>query len=125
MQERKGKNGSKIEEDTYRNINTNLPGLNVLCKLARRTAALGEDGDAVTVFIRVDDIDGFIERLGIKADEDGSEDFFFVARHVFRHVGNHRRSDLFGTSVSNSLIGELRVRNWANSQNSHLDTSPA
>ena len=102
-----GKDGKRIEEDTYRNIDTNLPSLNVLGEFTRRAAALGEDGDAITVLVCVDDIDGFVERVDVQADKDGSKDFFLVARHVFRHIGNDCRSDLSRISISNPSLFSL------------------
>jgi len=105
-----GKDGKRIEEDTYRNIDTNLSSLDVLCEFTRCTATLREDGDTVTVFIRIDDIDGFIERLGVEADKDGPEDLFLVAGHVFCHVGDDCRTDLLEVCVSISCW-QSEVRN--------------
>ena len=101
------KKQSKRKSITYRDIDTNLPSLDMLGEFTRRTAALGEDGNAVAVFVCVDDIDGFVERVDVQADEDGTEDFFLVARHVFRYVGDDCRSNLSCIQISNPSLFSL------------------
>lgn len=81
---------------TYRHINTNLTALNLLSKLAGAGAALGEDRNTVAVFVGVDQLDGFVESGYVEADEDGAEDLFFVAGHVFCYVRDDGGTDLRG-----------------------------
>ena len=57
-------------------------------------AGAGEDGDAVAVFVGVDEGDGVFDGGDVDADEDGAEDFFGVASHVGFHVGDDRGADL-------------------------------
>jgi len=81
---------------THRNrhINPHLTSLDILLEVRRRAAGAGENGDAIAVFIRVDEIDGGIEGGDFKGDEDGAEDFFRVAFHVWLNVGNEGGADL-------------------------------
>lgn len=57
------------------------------------SATGGEDGRAVTVRIRVDHMNGVVQRFGGQNDQDRSEDLLLVALHVRLYVGNHRWSD--------------------------------
>ena len=47
-----------------------------------------EDGDAVAVFVGVDERDGVVNGVDVEADEDGAEDLFCVAFHVRLDVGD-------------------------------------
>jgi len=75
-------------------IDAHLAGLDVLLEVRGGGAAAREDGDAVAVFVGVDEIYGFIDGVDVQADEDGAEDFFGVASHVGFDVRNDRGTDL-------------------------------
>ena len=81
---------------THRNrhIDPHLPSLNVLLKMRCRAARAGEDSDAVTVLVRINEVDGGIEAGGFEGYEDGAEDFLSVAFHVGLDVGDESRADL-------------------------------
>jgi len=100
LREERERLGGQRKSITYRNIDANLSSLDVLGEFTRRAAALGEDGNAVTVFVCVDDIDGFIERFGVQADEYRSKDFFLVAGHVLCHVCDDCGTDLYDIPIS-------------------------
>lgn len=89
---------NKGRSSTYRHINTNLTRLDFLVELARARTALREDGNTVTVFVSVDQLNRVVKCGDVEADEDGSEDLLFVAGHVFRHVGDERWADLLSWS---------------------------
>lgn len=69
-----------------RHIDADLAGLDVFSETCRGTSATGEDGDAVAVFVRVDEIDGVVHSRNVEADKDGAEDLFSVAFHVGLHI---------------------------------------
>ena len=75
-------------------VDADLPGLDFFLELARCGARRGEDGGAVAVFVLVDQFDGFVQAVDVEADEDGAEDFFAVAAHGFRYVGDDCWADL-------------------------------
>lgn len=81
-------------------VDANLPSFDLFLETRRGGAGRGEDGGAVAVFVGVDELDGFIQRVDVKAYEDGAEDFFFVA--AVRQRGSARRR-----SVGNRLEGML------------------
>lgn len=56
--------------------------------------ALGEDRDAVSVFVGVDEVDCVVECGDVQADEDRAEDFFFVTFHVGFYVGDYGWTNL-------------------------------
>ena len=77
-------------KQAYRNrhIDPHLTSLDVFLEVCSRTAGAGEDGDAIAIFIRVDELNRGIEGGGFEGDEDGAEDFFRVAFHVRFDIGN-------------------------------------
>ena len=67
------------QRDGDGDVDADLAGLELLLEAGGRRAGGGEDGDAVAVFVGVDQVDGFVEGVDVEADEDGAEDFFLVA----------------------------------------------
>lgn len=59
-----------------------------------RAAGAGEDSNAVTILIRVDEVDSRVEGGSFEGDEDGAEDLFGVAFHVGFDVGDESGADL-------------------------------
>ena len=84
----------------YGDIDTDLAGLDILLEALGRRAGAGEDGSAVTVLIRVDEVDGGVESGSFEADEDRAEDFFRVAFHVRLDARDDRGSDLKSQRIS-------------------------
>lgn len=80
--------------DRDRDIDTQLAGFDLLLESGGCRAGLGEYSGAVAVLVGVDQVDGFVGRFDVEADEDGAEDFFCVAFHVWFHVGDNCWSDL-------------------------------
>ena len=65
-----------------------------------RGPGAGEDGDAVAVFVGVDEGDGVVEGGCGEADEDGAEYFFAVAAHGGGYVGDYCWAKLGGWGIS-------------------------
>lgn len=84
---------------TYRDgdghVDTDLAGLNLALESTCCRTGSSEDGGAVSILIRVDEIDGLVECLYIEADENRTEDLLRVALHVRLDVGNDGRANLF------------------------------
>lgn len=76
------------------NVDTQLAGFDVLLESGGGGAGGGEDGGAVAVFVCVCECDGVVEGVDVEADQDGAEDFFFVAGHVGCDVGDDCGGDL-------------------------------
>lgn len=93
------------EGDRDGHVNADLTGLDAAAEGLGRGAAAGEDGDAVTVLVRVDEIDGLVERVNVETDEDGAEDLLAVALHVARHVGDDGGRD----PVAVGVLGRLEA----------------
>lgn len=75
-------------------VNTNLAGLDVALEAGGGCARVGEDGYTVAVFVAIDQVDGVFEGVDVDGDEDGAEDFFFVAGHVGLDVSDQSWADL-------------------------------
>ena len=75
-------------------VDTNLAGFDLVLKAARRGSGAGEDGGAVPVFVGIDEVNGLVDCFNVEADEDGTEDLFGVALHVWLDVCDDGRSDL-------------------------------
>jgi hypothetical protein len=68
-----------------RNVNSNLPHVDLPLEFPSGCTGLSEDGGPVTILVLVDDLDSLVEGFGLEDDEHGSEDLFVVAFH--RGVG--------------------------------------
>lgn len=77
-----------------RDVDADLAGFDVLLEARGGAAGAGEDGDAVAVFVGVDEGDSVLDRGDVDTDEDGAEDLLGVASHVGFHVGDDRGADL-------------------------------
>lgn len=75
-------------------VDAHLAGFDVLLETRGGAAGPGKDGDAVAVFVGVDQGNGLVDGGDVDADEDGAEDFFGVAPHVRFYIGDDRRGDL-------------------------------
>ena len=75
-------------------VDTQLAGFDVLLESGGGGAGGGEDGGAVAVFVCVCECDGVVEGVDVEADQDGAEDFLFVAGHVGRDVCDDCGGDL-------------------------------
>ena len=75
-------------------VYAHLSGFDFFLEASRGGAAAGKDGDAVAVFVGVDEGDGIVHGGDVDADENGAEDFFGVAAHVGADVGDDCRSEL-------------------------------
>lgn len=53
-----------------------------------------KDGSTVPVLIIVGDLDGLVETVGYKTDENRAENLFLVTRHIGSNVGDDGWSDL-------------------------------
>ena len=73
-----------------------MAGFDFFLEAAGGGAGAGEEGDAVAVFVGVDERDGGVEGGGGEADEDGAEDFFAVAAHGGGDVGDYCWAELGG-----------------------------
>ena len=71
------------DRDGDGHVDADLAALDVLLEGLRGGAGLGEDGHAVAVFVGVDEVDGAGEGGDFEGDEDGAEDLFGVALHVW------------------------------------------
>ena len=78
----------------YGDIDTDLTRFNIFLKALGRRAGAGEDSSAVTVLIRIDEIDSCVQSGSFEADEDRAEDFFGVAFHVRLDARDDRGTDL-------------------------------
>ena len=94
---REAKHGQRYGD---RDIDTDLAGFNLLLEAGGRAAGAGENGDAVAVFVGVDEGDGIIDGGDVDADEDGAENFGRVALHVGFYVCDDRGADLIPIHVS-------------------------
>jgi hypothetical protein len=93
------------------NVDTQLPDVDVLLEFRGGAAGAGEDGGAVAVGIGVDEMDGGGDGGDVEADEDGAEDLFCVAFHVWLDVGYDCGADLGEGKVWLVVTGE---RGWWN-----------
>lgn len=84
-------------------VDAYLAGFDFFLEAARGGAGAGEDGDAVAVFVGVDEGDGRVEGWGGEADEDGAEDFLAVAAHRRGNVGDYCWAELRGWGFSRYL----------------------
>jgi two-component system OmpR family sensor kinase len=65
-----------------RHVDAHHADLDVVAEVARRLAVAGEDAGAVAVFVRVDQLHGFLQRLDAHDAEHRAEDLFLVDRHA-------------------------------------------
>lgn len=75
-------------------VDSNLTGFNVALEASSSRARGCKDGNTVSVFVRVDEVDRFFECINVEADQDGAEDLLLVARHVLCYIGNESWPDL-------------------------------
>lgn len=80
--------GEHGQRDGDGHIDSNLSGLNVATEGLGRGTRLGEDGDSVTVFVLVNQLNGIVNGLDVQANQDGTEDLLGVAGHVGGDVGD-------------------------------------
>ena len=85
-------------------IDANLAGLDVAAERLGCRARLGEDGNTVTVFVLVDQIDGVVNGLDVKADKDRAENLLLVAGHVSGDVGDDGRTHKVAIGVLLVLV---------------------
>ena len=64
-----------------RNINSDLSHVDLPLVLPSSSPRLGEDCGSVTILVLVDNLESFVESLGIEDNKDGSENLFVVALH--------------------------------------------
>src|SRR5690606_19640233 len=82
----------KRQGNRDRNVDANLAHVDFSLKLAGGVAARGKDRGAISVRVVVDDLDGFLDCFGAKAQENRSKDFLLVDLHVGSDFVEHRWS---------------------------------
>lgn len=80
-------------------VDTDLAGLDPPAEGLGCGAGAGEDGDTVAILVRVDEVDGLVERVDVEADQDGAEDLLPVAAHGGGHVGDDGGGDPVAVGV--------------------------
>lgn len=75
-------------------IDTKLAGLELVLEAGSSGTGTSKDGSTVAVLVGVDEGDGLIDAVNFKADEDGAEDLFAVAFHVWLDAGDNGWADL-------------------------------
>lgn len=75
-------------------VDTHLARLDVLLEAGGSAAALCEDGNAIAVFVCVDELNGVIYSRDIDADQDRTENLLCVALHVWLYISDDSRADL-------------------------------
>lgn len=75
-------------------VDANLSGFDVLLESRRRRSRGCEDGGTIAVLVIVCQRNRIVESIDIKAHEHRTEDFLFVAGHVWSDVGDDGRSNL-------------------------------
>ncbi len=99
------------QRNRYRHVDADLAGLDIALEARGGAAIAREDGDAVAVFVGVDELHGVVDGGDVNADEDGAEDFFGVAAHVGFDVCDYGGADLrVGCIMLVVLL--LRFINW-------------
>ena len=76
-------------------IDSLLASFDFFLKARRSGARSGEDRCAVAVWVSIDEGDGFVNCGDIEADEDGAEDLFGVALHMWFDVCDDGWADLW------------------------------
>lgn len=87
-----------------RYIDTNLSGLNVATERLGRRSGSRKDGDAVSVLVLVDQVNGIVDGVDVEADQDGAKDLLLVAGHVGSDVGDDGRADKVAVGVLGVLV---------------------
>ena len=86
-----------------------MSDIDFINKLSGVSAVGGEDGRAVAVRIRINQINGIVKRIGGQNDENRSEDLLLVALHVRLHVGDYGRSNEIALlEAFNNQIGAIQ-----------------
>lgn len=81
-------------------IDTDLAGFQLALEFGGGGTRSGEDRSTITIFVRVDEGDGVVDGFHFETDEDGAEDLFPVAAHVWLYVGDDGGANLFANHVS-------------------------
>ena len=81
--------GEHREGDRNREIDADLPGLDLGLEFAGDAAVLGEDGGAVAPWVGVGQVDSVLEVFSPDDDHGGSEDLLVVASHAWSDVVDH------------------------------------
>lgn len=70
-----------------------MTALNLVLELSSSRARLGEDSTAIAPGVAVDQVDTFLQGVDPHADQDWTEDLFFVASHRGCNVVDDGRGD--------------------------------
>lgn len=77
-------------------VNADLTGLDVFLEACCGASAPGEDCDAVSILVCVDEVDGVVDCGDAQTNQNRAEDFLLVALHMRLDVGYQSGTDLRG-----------------------------
>src|SRR5680860_1144197 len=84
----------------YRHVDADHPDVDTALEAPSSLAAVGEDGGPVAVWVRVDELDGLVDRVGPYDGEHRAEDLLGVDIHLGGHAVDDSGACLLYTSPS-------------------------